>query len=110
MDAKTQIIVLLFSYLYGFLFYYLYLLNYNIIKKYHSIYKSFITIMFMYNIVLIYLICLYKLNNGIFHIYFLFMLILGLYSSYKFKNILLKNVKFLHFLEQLKNKWYTKTK
>ena len=103
MDAKTQIIVLLFSYLYGFLFYYLYLLNYNIIKKYHSIYKSFITIMFMYNIVLIYLICLYKLNNGIFHIYFLIMLILGFITSYKLTNKLLNNVKLPQFLAKFLN-------
>ena len=107
MNAKTQIIVLLFSCLYGFLFYYLYQLNYHLIKKYKSFFKSIITIMFMYNIVLIYLICLYKINNGMFHIYFFFMLILGYISAIKIKKLLLSNVKFSKFIAKIKKTCYT---
>ena len=110
MDAKTQIIVLLFSYLFGLVFYPLYLLNKNLIKDCYRSSKSFITILFMYNIVLIYLICLYKLNQGIFHIYFLILLILGFISSYHFLKKMLKNVKIRNFLAKIKKKCYTKRK
>ena len=83
MDAKTQITVLLISYIYGFLFYYLAKLNNEIIKKKKRLYRSIISILFMYNIVLTYIIIIYKINNGIFHIYLFFMIILGFLSSIK---------------------------
>ncbi len=104
MNAKTQIIVLLFSFLYGFIFYYLYKLNNKIITNHNHLFQSFTTIMFMYNIVLIYLISLYKLNHGMFHIYFSIMLFLGFISALKIKNLLLSNVKFTNFLAKLKKK------
>ena len=66
--------------------------------------RSFITILFMYNIVLIYLICLYKLNQGMFHIYFLFLLILGFMSGIKLLKIMLNNVKMRNFLAKIKKK------
>ncbi len=102
MDAKTQIIVLLFSYIYGFIFYYLSKLNNKLINNYKSLNKSIITIMFIYNIVLIYLISLYKLNKGMFHIYFAIMLILGFISAIKFTKVMLNNVKLNKFLAKFK--------
>lgn len=107
MNAKTQIIVLLFSYFYGFFFFYLSYINKKIIEKKNRIYRSIITMLFMYNIVLIYIIITYKLNNGNFHVYFLLMLIIGFYSSIKFTKKMLKNVKLRQSIENLKKKWYT---
>ena len=110
MTAQTQIIVLLFSYLYGLIFYFLNKLNTSIIKNQKRFYQSFLTILFMYNIVLIYLITLFKLNNGNFHLYFFLMLTLGFLSGYKLNKLLLNNVKFQNFLAKLKKKCYTKKK
>lgn len=107
MNAKTQIIVLLISYLYGFFFFYLYKLNNKIIKKTNKLYRSIITILFMYNIVLLYIIIIYKANNGNFHIYFLLMLILGFFTSIKFTKKISKNVNLHNFLEKIKKKCYT---
>lgn len=107
MDAKTQIIVLLFSYFYGFFFFYLSYLNKKIIDKKNKIYRSLITILFMYNIVLIYIIITYKINNGKFHPYFFIMIILGFYSSFKLTKKMLKNVKLRQSIEKIKKKWYT---
>ena len=104
MNAKVQIIVLVFSYFFGLIFYFLNYLNILIIKDMKKIYRSFITILFMYNIVLIYLICLYKLNQGMFHIYFLFLLILGFMSGIKLLKIMLNNVKMRNFLAKIKKK------
>lgn len=107
MNAKTQIIVLLFSYFYGFFFFYLSYLNKKIIDKKNRIYRSLITILFMYNVVLIYIIITYKINNGKFHPYFFIMIILGFYSSFKLTKKMLKNVKLRQSIEKFKKKWYT---
>lgn len=107
MDAKTQIIVLLFSYFYGFFFFYLAYINKKIIDKKNKIYRSLITTLFMYNIVLIYIIIIYKINNGKFHIYFFIMIIIGFITSIKFQKKLLKNVKLRSLLEKRKKKCYT---
>lgn len=92
-DCWVQLFTLSVSYLFSFLFYYLYKLNYIIIKNKKRFYQSLITILFMYNIVLIYIILIYKINNGIFHIYFFIMIILGFITNIKVTKKMLKNVK-----------------
>ena len=51
------------------------------------LYKIFINFLFVFDNCLLYFIILKIINNGMFHIYFLFLLILG----YLFGNYLLKN-------------------
>lgn len=110
MDAKTQIIVLLFSFIYGFIYYYLLHLNKSLIKKQNRIYRSIITILFMYNIVLLYIIIVFKINNGKFHPYFFIMIILGTISSIVLTKKLRKNVKLCLLIEKIKKRCYTKKK
>ncbi len=110
MDAKTQLIVLSFSFTFGFITYYLYKFNYKIINNKKRLYRSLTTIMFSYNLVLIYLIMLFKLNHGNFHIYFFLLLILGFICAYKVSNKLLTTKKRNNFLARLKKKCYTKVK
>ena len=104
MTAKTQIIVLIFSYIYGLSFYFLSKLNSKLIKPMSKSKRSFITILFMYNIVLIYTIILYKLNQGIFHIYFLILIIIGFLSGFKLLKLMLNNVKICNLLAKIKKK------
>lgn len=75
MILRLQIYSLLFSFIYGFLFYFLVLLN----KKYlyNNKFSFVIDVLFIVNNVLIYFIILRYINNGIFHIYFSIMIILG---------------------------------
>ena len=107
MTVNIQIIALSFSFLFGFIFYYLNTLNQYIIKNKKKIYQSIITILFMYNIVLLYIIMLYKINHGIFHPYFFILLILGYISNKKFTKKVLSNVKLSRFIEKHLKKWYT---
>lgn len=80
MILKLQIYCLLFSLIYGFIFYFLTLLN----KKYLYNNKASIIIdmLFIIDNVLLYFIILRYINNGIFHIYFLFIIILGFLLGY----------------------------
>ena len=110
MDAKTQIIVLVFSYFFGFLVYFLIILNNNIIKKKRLLYRGIITILLMYNITLIYIINLYKLNGGIGHVYFFLLMGLGVYSAYKLSILVKNSEKFGKLLVKVKAKCYTKEK
>lgn len=107
MNAEIQLITLAVSYLYGFFFYYLYKINYQIIKKKKRFYQSLITILFMYNIVLIYIIIIFKINNGMFHLYFFIIISLGFYSNIKLTKKMLNNVKCRSIIEKIKKKCYT---
>ncbi len=110
MDAKTQIIALCLSFVYGFILYFLTKLNNSIIKNKKKIYRSLITILYTYNLILIYIILIFHINNGTFHLYFFLMIIIGYIMAFKFTNKMLNNVKFCSFLAKLKKKCYTKTK
>ena len=107
MTSKIQLITLGISLIYGFLFYYLYKINYKIIKGKKRFYQSLITILFMYNIVLIYIIIIFKINNGIFHPYFFIMMILGFYLNVKLTKKMSSNQKFCLFIEKIQKKCYT---
>lgn len=110
MNAKIQIIALLVSFIYGCLFFLLAKINNKIIEKQKKIYRSLISILFMCNIVLLYIIIIFKINNGKFHIYFFIMITLGYIFSIHLSQKLLKNVKCRALIEKIKQKCYTKLK
>ena len=69
MNVSIQILCLLISFIYGMFIY----ISYNSIKKYNI----FINLLYVYIIVITYIIIIYKINKGIFHIYFYLLIILG---------------------------------
>ena len=103
MNIKIQIISLLVSFIYGFIFYYLITLNNKVIKNKKRTHRTLITILFMYNIILIYIILMYKINHGNFHPYFFIMIVLGFLLSYIVFKKMYNNVKFKRLVEKLKH-------
>jgi len=89
MDNNLQIITFLFSFIYGFFFFYLVKLNYFIIKNSKSFIKYLDNTIFILNCVLIYVIINFKINSGYFHLYFIITISLG----YIFANYTQKYVK-----------------
>lgn len=88
MDLKIQIISLLFSYLYGILFSFLLNFNYKIIYLKNKLYKILTTFLFVIVCTLIYFIILKIINEGIVHLYFFLMIILGFFTvNNKFKSL-----------------------
>ena len=75
MSLKIQIISLIYSFFYGAIFYILVRLNKKFL--YNNKYAFIIDALFILDNVLLYFILLRHINNGVFHIYFLCMLILG---------------------------------
>lgn len=85
MELGIQLKTLIFSFAYGILFSYLLKLNYKYLFDSKLVYKIIITILFVFNTCLLYFLGLRLINNGVFHVYFLLILIIG----YLFGNYLL---------------------
>lgn len=93
MNLDTQIMSLLFSFGYGIVVSYLFNLNYNFIYKSSILYKIVINFLFCVNLGLIYFLLIKCINNGIVHIYFILMFLLGFslfVKRYKFLREFLK--------------------
>lgn len=82
MNYKLQLASFLFSLVYGIFFFITNRLNKKLIQKEKVIFKYIITFLYILNIVLIYIISIYKINTGIFHFYFILMVILGYIIGY----------------------------
>lgn len=84
MELSVQLQVLTVSFVYGILFSYLIKIQYKFLFDSKRFYKILITLLFIFDNCLLYFLILRAINNGIFHIYFLFSLIIG----YLFGNFL----------------------
>ena len=83
MALSIQLQVLIVSFLYGILFSYLLKMQYQFLFETTFIYKISITILFVMDNCLLYFLILKIINHGMFHLYFLFSLILGfLFGNY----------------------------
>lgn len=89
MELGVQLQVLIVSFVYGILFSYLLKIQYKFLFEGKLFYKILITLLFVFDNCLLYFLILRAINNGIFHIYFIFLLILG----YLFGNYLIKKKK-----------------
>ncbi len=82
MSANLQLITLLLSLLFGILFYFLTIFNFKMINNLKVIYKHIITFIYVLDMTIIYIIFLYHLNKGYFHIYFVLTVLLGFIFGY----------------------------
>lgn len=103
MNYKLQLASFLFSFLYGMFFYITNVFNNKLINKKKLIFKYIITVLYIINIILLYIVGIYKVNQGFFHIYFLFMVLIG----YIFGYLNLKKVK---IMSSYKKSIFTKRK
>lgn len=71
MNLTEQIISILFSILYGYIVYILYKKFYNYLYHSKKIYSFFNSFLFIVNLVLIYFILFYKINEGMINIVFI---------------------------------------
>lgn len=77
MELSIQLQSLIASFVYGMLVSYLIKLQYKFLFNGRIFYKIIITTLFIFDNCLLYFLLLRTINDGIFHIYFLFMLIIG---------------------------------
>ena len=79
MNSTMQLISFIVSFFYGVIFYYLSLFNFKIIEGLKKYLQNIITFIFVIDIIIIYIIIIYNLNKGYFHIYFIFTVFIGFF-------------------------------
>lgn len=82
MDSKLQIISLGVSFGYGVIFYLLTRFNKYIISNTSNWFKLLISIVFVIDIVVLYIYIMYNINLGVIHPYFIAVLIIGYIGMY----------------------------
>lgn len=85
MDEITQLLSFLFSFLFGFGFHILTIWHFKLTDTYATFLRYITTILFVLNIVLLYVYIMYQLNDGVLHPYFLAFVFFGflMYSLVK---------------------------
>lgn len=95
MDYKIQLLSFLFSFLFGIFFFITNYFNKKLITNKRMFFQYIITFLYIINIVLFYILILYKINRGVFHIYFLIMVLLGYLFATWLEKYVKKSVKYL---------------
>lgn len=94
MNINIQIYSLLFSFLYGIIFYILLEINYNILFEGKIIYRIIISFLFVIVLSLVYFLILLKINNGVLHLYFFLLMFTGYLLSFViYKKLIVKRKK-----------------
>ena len=93
MILEIQIKTLIFSFLFGIYFSYMIRINYKYIFSLKKIYRILGTILLVSVNVLLYFIILLKINNGLIHIYSLFMIVFGTYIEHIVNSLIEKYIK-----------------
>jgi hypothetical protein len=77
MTSYIQLICFFISFYFGILLYYTNKFNILFSNNKPFIIKFIINFLYIFNMSLLYVVVLYKINNGILHVYFVFLIILG---------------------------------
>lgn len=82
MNSNMQLLSFLVSFLFGNIFCFLTIINFKLIETLKKYLQHIITFIYVLDMVIIYIIMLYKLNKGYFHIYFILMVMIGYIVGY----------------------------
>ena len=94
MILKIQIFSLLYSFIYGIIFYILLAVNQKFLYEGKIVYRIIISFLFVIFISLLYFLILIKINNGILHLYFFLTMFTGyLFSFVIYKKLIVKKNK-----------------
>lgn len=77
MNSYVQCICLIVSFLFGILLYYGNMFNTTIIRNKNILIKLILSVFYIFNMSMLYVLFLYKINSGILHIYFVLLIIIG---------------------------------
>ncbi len=86
MKIEVQLICFFISILYGILINFCMRVHRKLLKKTYLVSKILIYFLATFIMVIMYVDVLFFINNGNFHIYFMFMIILGFFVGRKFTN------------------------
>ena len=84
MNSLVQVVSFLVSFVYGIVIYLLSRFNKYILINKKTFFKLIITLVFIIDMVILYIYILYRINHGYFHIYFLLTVIIGFVVTHVF--------------------------
>ena len=82
MSSFLQIITFIVSFIFGIGFYFLTVINFKLIENFNIHLQHFLTLIYTLDMTIIYIIILYHINKGYFHIYFIFSVFIGFLMGY----------------------------
>ena len=88
MSSYVQLLSIIFSIFFGILFSLLTILNFKIINNLKKLWKHIITLIYVFDMIIIYIIIIYKLNNGYFHLYFIIMVVISYFVGLCIYNLI----------------------
>lgn len=77
MNSYIQFVCLIVSFLYGIFLYYTNAFNLKIISNKNILIKLILNVLYIFNMSMLYVFFLYRINSGILHIYFVLLIIFG---------------------------------
>ncbi len=77
MNSYIQLVCMIGSLLFGACLYYMNKVNTRLISNKNILIKILISILYLFNVSLLYVVLLYRINDGILHIYFVLFIIIG---------------------------------
>ncbi len=86
MRIEIQLICFFISFLYGMLINFSMRVHRKLLKKTYWVSKILIYFLATFIMVIMYVDVLFFINNGNFHVYFMFMIIFGFFAGRKFTN------------------------
>lgn len=92
MNSNMQLLSFLLSFLFGICFYLVTILNFKLIQNFKRYIQHLLTFIYVIDMVIIYIIVIYNLNKGYFHIYFITMVFLGFFSGFLIYKKLLSKI------------------
>ena len=102
MTSNIQLISLAISFIFGIFFYFLTILNFKLIDNLKKYLKHILTAIYVLDITIIYIISIYHINKGYFHIYFIFMVFLGYFVGFITNSIYLSKINVKSVINKLK--------
>ena len=82
MNSNIQILSFVVSFIYGVIFYFITKINFQLIKDLKLYLKHILTFIYTLDMAIIYIIILYHINKGYFHIYFIMLVFIGFIIGY----------------------------
>lgn len=97
MNSYVQVISFLVSFIYGIAFYLFARFNKFMLSNKNNVIKLLVTLVFVIDMVILYIYLMYKINFGIIHPYFVLVVILGFFFMLKIYEKCKKYVKMIKF-------------
>lgn len=98
MNNHIQLLSFLFSFLFGIFFSFVSVYHYHMVYSLKKVFRYFLTGLFILDISLFYILCLYYINSGVVHIYFVVVTLLGYLVEKKLHSVVKKYVKLCPFI------------